>query len=490
MSIVVTLFFMLPAYLYSYPEGWSDDILLTPGDYELRFNPDIDVDSCNNVWAVWDTATWVNGTAEILYSKRDSLGNCLIPETPVSNNPSYSVLSRIVVDGSNNVHFVWRDETPQGMGLWHARLADDGSVLVPSHLAVSGAGGLAIYHDIALDKYQNINVAWEESPSGYDQVSYTKLDSLGNPIIAEIRVSPQGLYAYWPGIGVDSFGNIHVAYRTDTSGTPYRLTYSKLDKEGNILISNKILGFGGLPTIIADRNQNIHMVYGEYTGTANKIEYLKLDQNGNFLIYPKTISTPEISSNTYSHMAMDSLQYLNVVWQGDSQAVSQIFYCKLDTMGDYVIAPMKIVYPPYTPGGGAPRIVVDRSSRLHVVWVDGRVNPGVTTDIFYKRGENEPGVEEEVQLNPVRQSSISVFPNPFSIETQIASSFSQASERSTIEIYDVNGRKVKEFIVDKPDAIITWQGTDDTGGCLPTGVYFLQYKTEHSNILQKIIKLK
>ncbi|MCK4252177.1 hypothetical protein KAX97_12065, partial [candidate division WOR-3 bacterium] len=181
--------------LYAYPPGWSDDILLTPEDTKSRIKPDIDVDTYNNVWAAWDTATWVQGTAEVLYSKRDSLGACLIPETAVSNNPSFSTNVKVAVDGSNNVQFIWRDETPQGIGVWHAKLANDGSEIVPSHLAVSGAGGGGSNRpEMVLNKYNEINIIWDESPSGYNQMNYTKLDSLGNPIIPKIKVSLDTFY--------------------------------------------------------------------------------------------------------------------------------------------------------------------------------------------------------------------------------------------------------------------------------------------------------
>jgi hypothetical protein len=164
--------------------------------------------------------------------------------------------------------------------------------------------------------------------------------------------------------------------------------------------------------MIADQSQNIHMVYGDHTGPGISIEYLKLDQDANILVGPITLSIYE--NNARPHMAMDSLQYLHVVWDTESAGAFPIMYTKLDTLGNFVIPPMQVVYPPYTPGGGMARIAVDRSNKLHLVWVDGRLNPGVSTDIFYKRGENENTVEETAQLKTASLPNISVFPNPFS----------------------------------------------------------------------------
>ena len=451
-----------------------------------RSNPDLDVDTYNNVWAVWDSGSWVNNTAEILYSKRDSLGDSLISETNISIEVPYSHLPKIAVDASNNVQFIWREASPQGLGIGYTKLANDGTVIVSSHLAVSGAGGgsSSLRPEMVLNKYNEINIIWDESPSGYNQMNYTKLDTLGNPIIPKIKVSLDTFYTYWPGIGIDSMANSHLGYRTDDTVSAYRLTYTKLDRNGNVLIDNKFFGFGYLPIMIADRSQNIHMVYADHTGPGISIEYLKLDQDANILIGPITLSIHE--NNSRPHMAMDSLQYLHVVWHlEDPQG---IMYTKLDTLGNFVISPMMIVYPPDAVWPAHPRIAVDYSNCLHLVWKDQRLG---SEDIFYKRGENENTIEETARLKTANLPKISVFPNPFSKLTKISfgkkhpdritrSSYGTGSaERIELKIFDASGRLVRSFPIinlcnpNKSVVSVYWTGTDDIGNHLPAGVYFI-----------------
>jgi hypothetical protein len=109
-----------------------------------------------------------------------------------------------------------------------------------------------------------------------------------------------------------------------------------------------------------------------------------------------------------------------------------IMYTKLDTLGNFVISPIIVVYPPDAVWPAHPRIAVDYSNHLHLVWKDQRFNPGVTTDIFYKRGENENTVEEIAQLKTASLSKISVFPNPFSKLTKI--SFGNVQGAKSIEL--------------------------------------------------------
>jgi len=493
----INILTLIPVVLYAYPEGWSDDELLTPETPGYRLDPDISVDSYKNVWVVWDSNFW--GSGYIYYTKRDSLGNCIIPETmlpdPMHTSGGYT---KVCVDNSDNVHIQWSEPSTTGKGIGYAKLNNSGAIVVTPHLAMPGYGGGSSCnrHEIAIDKYKNINVVWDESPMETNQISYTKLDSLGDTIIARIRVSPIGLYSIWPGIGADSSANNHMGYRTDTATMADRLTYSKLDSNGNILVSNKPLGIGLLPTIISDRTQNIHMVYLKPTPSRNDVCYLKLDNNGNILVPSKQLSLTQYIHNNSPHMAMDSLQYLHVVWDMDSAGTFPIMYTKLDTLGNFVIPPMQVVYPPYTPGGGGARIAVDLSNRLHLVWVDGRVNPGVTTDIFYKRGENEPGIEE-IHETTYETTRLIVFPNPFKQATTIRYLILDSRyliQHPKIYIYDATGCLVKSFnpesSQENQESEVLWDGRDYADKQRPAGVYFVQLRTKNYTEIKKVIMLE
>jgi hypothetical protein len=226
MVVIVLLLFSF-LLLNAYPPGWSGDILLTPETDGYRDEPDISVDSYNNVWVVWDSVFLGNGY--VYYSKRDSLGNCIIPETELPDPQSSCVgNARVVVDRSDNIHIEWTEPSPTGLGIGYAKLDTGGTIIVSPKLAMPGYGGGGNHrYDIALDKNGNINVAWVEKPLETFQISYTKLDSMGDTLISRIRVSPVGLCSIWPGIGVDSLGNIHLGYRTDTTGVSDRFTYWK-----------------------------------------------------------------------------------------------------------------------------------------------------------------------------------------------------------------------------------------------------------------------
>ena len=494
--LILFLFFYLPSsilhptsFLYSYPPGWSDDILISPDTARYRECPDISTDSQNNVWVIWDSTGW--GGGYIYYSKRDSLGGCIIPETQVSTS-SYSRYCRLEVDKSDNVHIVWRELSPQGYGLGYAKLANDGSVLVPAHLVVNGAGGGGpIATEIVLDQEKDIHIVWEETPTFFDQINYTLLDSLGDTLVSNVQVSTPDTSAYYPGIGVDSAGNNHIAYRSDSSMVE-RLIYIKLDKYGNMLVPHKTISTGSSPSIVCDRNQNVHIFYTNPEGPGNHIYYIKLNNDGNVLIPPTCLSLPSDSSNSMCHASIDSQQFLHIVWKTSrAQQSAWILYTKLDTAGNVVIPAIDVVFPPHTFWVLYPRIAADNSDRLHLVWADGRID--TVLRIFYKRGENV-GVEETARLKTANLAKLSVFPNPFSKLTKISFGNVQGAKSIGLKIYDATGRIVKDFSL--PTAyslvptVVTWTGTDNSGNPLPAGVYFIQLSSATNTQTTPVILLR
>jgi len=466
--ILLFLAFSLPAY----PPGWSEDILLTPGTTEYREMPDIAVDHNNCVWIVWDSLASYYPRSRVCYSKLDSMGTIMIPERRLSDSLHICFgNAKVAVDNNGYILIQHHQYTPTGVGIGYAKFDTGGSAIIPPKLAFTIYGSLYSRNtQIAVDNFGNMHIAMNDG-YGFSRISYAKLDSIGNLVPRIIRVSPLNTSALYQGIGVDGLGNSHIAYRIDSIWQD-DLAYSKIDKDGNILISNKLLGYGSLPTIIADRSQNIHMVYCDPTGPGISIKYLKLDQDGNFLISPKNISIYE--NNSYPHMAMDSLQFLHVVWNlVDPMGV---MYTKLDTLGNYIISPIAVVDTPGAVWPGSARIAVDRTNRLHLVWDDQRLG---SVDIYYKRGENESGMKEISSPKTLNQNRITVSPNPFTVATTVSLANACKEKVTNLAIYDASGRLVKSVTLEI--------NTCQLGADLVPGIYFIKL---NGTPVGKVVKVR
>ena len=109
--------------------------------------------------------------------------------------------------------------------------------------------------------------------------------------------------------------------------------------------------------------------------------------------------------------------------------------------------------------------------------------------IMHFFGINLIGIEEvtKVETNGL---NMTIRPNPFSKATSISFDIG-GSSRADFFIYDATGRLVRQFnqVTNQPFNQIFWDGKDNSGKRLPSGIYFVRVKTDASEQLEKIILL-
>jgi len=106
---------------------------------------------------------------------------------------------------------------------------------------------------------------------------------------------------------------------------------------------------------------------------------------------------------------------------------------------------------------------------------------GETVEII----ETEAGLPFDFQL-------LSSYPNPFNLTTQISYSLPENSDVK-LEIYNITGQKVRTLIDEFQYAgarSITWDGTNQSGQKVSSGVYFMRLSTVKGNSVLKMTLLK
>jgi len=106
------------------------------------------------------------------------------------------------------------------------------------------------------------------------------------------------------------------------------------------------------------------------------------------------------------------------------------------------------------------------------------------------------GIEEANPKSEVRNPKLQVSPNPFRNRTIIRYTIHDTRYRiqdASLKIYDVSGRMVKSFNLEScimyHESVIFWDGTDDSGRKLPTGVYFIRLEGDEIRKTKKVILL-
>ncbi|OGU33309.1 MAG: hypothetical protein A2068_07395 [Ignavibacteria bacterium GWB2_35_6b] len=89
--------------------------------------------------------------------------------------------------------------------------------------------------------------------------------------------------------------------------------------------------------------------------------------------------------------------------------------------------------------------------------------------------------------------SVQNYPNPFNLQTQIQFVLSQESD-VTVKVFNILGREVKTLAqnkqMSKGSHKIEWNGEDNFGNVVPSGMYLYQIQAENSVLTRKMSLLK
>jgi hypothetical protein len=125
---------------------------------------------------------------------------------------------------------------------------------------------------------------------------------------------------------------------------------------------------------------------------------------------------------------------------------------------------------------------------------DGEINHNYDkAETFSCMGEDLTGVEEEIQPGEnLNFSLMQNYPNPFNPETRISYTLPYDAQVELV-IYNIKGQKVKTLVDEFKTAghrSILWEGTDETGQKVASGIYF--YKLEAGDFSQtcKMVLIK
>ncbi len=129
-------------------------------------------------------------------------------------------------------------------------------------------------------------------------------------------------------------------------------------------------------------------------------------------------------------------------------------------------------------------------------FVDSLSALGAIEQAMSDLGEEAVGVRDEgsglVTGLPVTYSLNQNYPNPFNPETSITYSLTHPGEVSLI-IYNVHGQKVRKLIDGWGEAgrhTVHWDGKDDSGGRVASGIYFYRIKTDGFTQSRKMVLVK
>ena len=129
-----------------------------------------------------------------------------------------------------------------------------------------------------------------------------------------------------------------------------------------------------------------------------------------------------------------------------------------------------------------------------VVIEDIEVIEGEVTPLEFAMVTNV-GIDENNELGITNYELMSNYPNPFSTSTTISFTIHQVAEidKAELKIYNIKGQIVKTFRIPNPESRtpnIVWDGKDENGKPVSSGIYFYKLSVGKKNITKKMILLR
>lgn len=141
-----------------------------------------------------------------------------------------------------------------------------------------------------------------------------------------------------------------------------------------------------------------------------------------------------------------------------------------------------------------PIIAMIENYRSQLIWDNFMANPEIQSmldDIGFVPDSSEVGLADD-PTQPHRFQLIGNYPNPFNTKTTIAFELPQ-KQNVTVEILDIRGQTVDRIELRKADAgyhEVQWQGQNNAGESVSSGMYFYQLRTDTRSATKKLLLLK
>jgi hypothetical protein len=219
----------------------------------------------------------------------------------------------------------------------------------------------------------------------------------------DIKLSEEALEVDWVRVDSDSRSNVHLVWREKDYEEIFNIWYAKVDSSGQTVISPKKItdtpGWSWAPNLVVDSRDNAHIFWRESGPTGMDVWYTKLDTAGEPLVAPKMV-VDAMGTNfdwLLPAVGMDNKDDIHLVWD-QSDDNTEIHYTKLDDEGNILVEDVYLSWQGYDARGSA--LDLDKWGNVHVVWADARGTPASGELIYSKLDNRGNFLVDNLSLTP------------------------------------------------------------------------------------------
>ena len=348
-----------------------------------------------------------------------------------------------------------------------AGLAIDGA----GNVYVTGSSGEGSYNlsDYVTVKYDPSGIEqWVARYSNaYDYATAIGLDSSANVYVTGYSFG-YGTYYDYATVKYSTRGVQKWVRRFNGPGTSDDFAYDlKIDASGNVIVTGDaffVPGSGSDYGTVKYSPSGVEQWVRRYDGPGNAVDVasaLAIDESGN--IY--------VTGGSRGSDLVDDFGTIKYSASGDELSI-----LRYGTEGEtYYLASA---------------LALDESGGVYVTGYSSEVGEKLYTTVKY----TDAPVSSDASPNPMvsRGLGARLAPNPFRAQTTIQYEVRKPGT-ARVGVYDPSGRAVRTLLSGVHDVgpqRVTWNGSDDSGRQLPSGVYYCRIEMDGTVTTQRVILLK
>jgi hypothetical protein len=439
----------------------------------------------SNYMVIW-RERWDDDSADIRGARIAPSGSVLDPRGfSICPRPDYQFYPTLAFDGQNYLA-IWNEQYQ----VWGARVTPAGVVLDTVGFHVSAAACTCYYPTVAYGD-TNYFAVWS-TPFPYSikgsrvTTDGVSLDSFG------IVITSRTYEITYPSIAYDG-RNYLVTWAEDSDFFYYYVYCARVNTEGIVIdtvpirVSTYMRQYG-IPFVTFGRSNYLIVWCNSFLG-GQDIYGARVDTSGVVLDSAGFQISSGSSFERSPKVALDGGVNFLVVWEEYRNRHYEIYGCRVTPAG-VVIDTVSI--PVFTDNYGRYKPFVASKPGQYLAVCHGFAGPPYSSERIYGI-LNPPVGSAEYVMSDSRNVLLRCYPIPMR-RTGIVEFALDCAGDVTLDVYDVTGRRVKQFsrfkIQDSGYRKITWDGTDQNGRKLPSGVYFVRLEAGEYQETKKVLLIR
>ena len=205
------------------------------------------------------------------------------------------------------------------------------------------------------------------------------------------------------------------------------------------------------------------------------------------------LSNGSTANTIFNNLVVASTLSYTIVDEGSGNFIDSASNIKLSSLSGLFVSPGSEDYHLASSSAALNRAVTTyRSANAPVDDIDGTNRPqGPLPDVGAYEFATSTAVGDAPLANVILEQNA---PNPFNPSTRIVYVVeSPTAVQVNLDVFDVSGRRVRQLAKDRPSmgqVVVAWDGRDDAGGEVSSGVYFYRLVAGSTTITRRMTLLK